>query len=396
MLNRGSKEKMSDRRWFLRTAGRLGAAAVAGQALSSKAVAALLAQGSSPAGRRLVRSVRPPDEETPVALLNSWITPNELFYVRCHLYPPTVALSDWTLTVDGEVDHPLTLRMEDLRQLPGVSMPVTLECAGNGRALFEPPVPGAQWQRGAVGNARWTGVRLADVLARAGVRASARYVWLDGADRPMGQVPDVIRQLPMEKARHQDTLLAYEMNGEPLPAANGFPLRAIAPGWEAAYAVKWLTHIQVSAREHDGFFVQTAYRYPNKLIAPGTAVAPADMVPLTGLAVKSLITSPAEGATVRPGPIPISGFAWAGEANIVRVEVSTDYGSTWAQATLGRDKAPYAWRQFQYTWRATTPGSYLLFARATDDRGRVQPVQAPWNPGGYLNNAIDRVRVDVA
>ncbi|MBI4475786.1 MAG: sulfite oxidase [Acidobacteria bacterium] len=355
----------------------------------------LLAQGTNPAERRLVRSARPQDLETPVALLDSWITPNDLFYVRSHLYTPSIDLESWTLSIDGDVERPLTLGMTELRQMPRVSMPVTLECAGNGRAFFDPPVAGVQWERGAVGNARWTGVRLADVLKRAGVKSSGRYVWLDGADRPMGKVPDFIRQLPLDKAMHPDTLLAYEMNGVPLPMANGFPLRAIVSGWEAAYSVKWLTHVQLSPLEHDGFFVQTAYRYPRMRVAPGAAVDPKDMAPLVGLVVKSIITSPADGTVAGRGVIPVSGFAWAGEANIVRVEVSTDHGSTWSMATLGADKAPYAWRHFRYDWRARDAGSHLVLARAADDRGRVQPFVAQWNPPGYLWNAVDRVRVNV-
>ena len=218
--------------------------------------------------------MRPQDWETPVALLNSWITPADVFYVRSHLYTPTVDLETWTLTIDGEVDRPVTLRMTDLRQMPQVTMPVTLECAGNGRAFFDPPVAGTQWQRGAVGTARWTGIRLSDLLKRAGLKPSGRYVWFDGADTPMGNVPDFVRQLPRVKAVHPDTLLAFEMNGQPLPIANGFPLRVIVPGWEGAYWVKWLTHIQVSDHEQDGFWVQTAYRYPRIRVSPGAAVDP--------------------------------------------------------------------------------------------------------------------------
>jgi DMSO/TMAO reductase YedYZ molybdopterin-dependent catalytic subunit len=285
--------------------------------------------------------------------------------------------------------------MADLRAMPAVSLPVTLECAGNGRAFFEPPVAGVQWQRGAVGNARWTGVRLQDVLTRAGVKPTGRYLWLDGADKPMGTVPDFIRQLPSDKAADPDTILAYEMNGQALPVANGFPLRLIVPGWEAAYSVKWLDHIQVSDREHDGFFVQTAYRYPRMRVAPGAAVDPKDMAPLGGLVVKSIITSLAEGVVRQRGPIAVAGFAWAGEANITGVDVSADNGSRWSAATLGRDQARYAWRQFSYQWQPEASGSFVVMARATDDKGRVQPIAPHWNPSGYLWNAVERVRVDV-
>lgn len=346
--------------------------------------------------RLIVRSVRPEDLETPIGLLNSWITPNNLFYVRSHLYTPEVELGEWRLSVDGEVRQPLELTMQELRRLPRASVVVTLECAGNGRAFFDPPVAGIQWEKGAVGTARWTGVRLIDVLRRAGLKPTGRWVVFDGADRPIGKVPDFVRNVPIKKALHPDSLLAYEMNGVPIPIPHGFPLRAIVPGWEGAYSVKWVTHVQVTEREHEGFFVKTGYRYPKKRIAPGAAVDPKDMAPLTDLPVKSIITSPIEGATLSGGPISIKGFAWAGEANIVRVEVSVDDGRSWRLARLGREQAPYAWRSFAYDWRPKEAGSYLVMARATDDRMRVQPMAAQWNPSGYLWNVIDRVRVNVS
>jgi DMSO/TMAO reductase YedYZ molybdopterin-dependent catalytic subunit len=380
------------RRRFLRSAWHMGVAAIASRILPEGG-ARLFAQPSQE--RRIVRSARPQDLETPLSLIDSWITPNDLFYVRSHLYTPSIRLDEWSLAVDGEVGRPLELTMTDLRQLPQVSLPVTLECAGNGRAFFDPSVAGVQWERGAVGNARWTGVRLGDVLKRAGARTAARFVWMDGADRPMGTVPDFVRQLPWAKATDDATILAYEMNGVPLPVANGFPLRVIVPGWEAAYSIKWLTHLQVSSREHDGFFVQTAYKYPTMRVAPGAAVDAKDMVPLSGLVVKSIITSLTDGGTAKPGTIRVAGFAWAGEADIVQVDVSTDNGSSWSKATLGADRARYAWRQFVYEWRASDVGSFVVMSRATDDRGRTQPITEHWNPSGYLWNAIDRVRVNV-
>jgi sulfite oxidase len=366
------------------------------------AVGGVLAAGSGFAqqalskDRLIVRSMRPEDLETPVHLLTSWITPNDLFYVRSHFYTPTIGANAWSLRVDGEVDRPLMLSLEALRQLPSRTVVATLECAGNGRAFFDPPVAGVQWQKGAVGTARWTGVRLGDVLQLAGARALGRYVWMDGGDVGLGKAPDFVRSLPLDKAMDADTLLVYEMNGEPLPIAHGFPLRAIVPGWEGAYSVKWLTHLQVSAREHEGAFVATGYRYPKRPVAPGSAVAVADTDPLRGMAVKSLITSHADGAMVAPGTIRVAGFAWAGDTEIRRVDISTDNGRTWTEARLGQDRAPYAWRQFEHTWRLTEPGSYVVLSRATDTRGRVQPVVPDWNPSGYLWNAIDQVRLNVA
>jgi len=380
------------RRAFLRLVSSVGAVAASTSFLPGEV---LLARQVLSKERLIARSMNPEDFETPAHLLTSWITPNDLFFVRSHFYTPSLPGEGWKLRVDGEVNNPLTLTLDDLRRLPSHTAVVTLECAGNGRAFFEPPVAGIQWEKGAVGTARWTGVRLADVLRQAGVRLSARYVWLDGADRGIGRAPDFVRHVPMQKAMHLETLLAYEMNGQPLPVPHGLPLRAIVPGWEGAYSVKWLTHIQVSDREHEGPFVQSGYRYPRRPVQPGTLVAAADTEPLRALPVKSLITSPANGANVRVGPVSISGFAWAGEAAIRGVDVSTDGGRTWTQARLGQDRAPYAWRQFEHTWRPTEAGSFVVLSRANDDHGRVQPIIPDWNPAGYLWNAVDQARLNV-
>jgi sulfite oxidase len=344
----------------------------------------------------IVRSLRPPDYETPVALLDSWITPVENFYVRSHLpVPPALDAGAWTLQVEGDVANPVALSMDDIRRMPAATLTATLECAGNGRAFFDPPVAGIQWGKGAVGTARWTGVRMADVLKRAGVRPTGTFVLMNGADRPLGSMQDFIRQLPMEKATHADTLIAYEMNGQPLPPVHGFPLRAIVPGWEGAYAMKWLTTLRVINREFDGFWVATAYRYPLKQVAPGAAVDAKDMGPLTSLVVKSLITKPIDGAIVAPGTIDVAGFAWTGESAIAKVDVSSDNGATWQPAGLTGENARYTWRRFEAQVTAMRPESLLLMARATDADGRTQPISPPWNPSGYLWNAPDSVRIEV-
>ena len=279
--------------------------------------------------------------------------------------------------------------------MPSATITSTLECAGNGRAFFEPPVAGIQWMKGAIGTARWTGVRLSEVLKRAGVKSTARFVTMNGADRAPGTMPDFVRQVPMDKAMHADTILAYEMNGQPIPALHGFPLRAIVPGWEGAYSVKWLTSLRVLDKEFDGFWVATGYRYPTKRVAPGSAVDPKDMAPLLGLVVKSLITRPLDGAIVPPGKVDVAGFAWAGETDIARVEVSADSGATWQPARLTGEQAKYTWRRFEFTFDAAKPESYLILSRATDANGRTQPVTPAWNPSGYLWNAPDAVRIEV-
>jgi DMSO/TMAO reductase YedYZ molybdopterin-dependent catalytic subunit len=341
-------------------------------------------------------SVRPPDYETPIALLDSFITPVERFYVRCHLpVPGSLDASSWSLRIEGEVGTPLSLSLAELRKLPAVTTTVTLECAGNGRAFFSPPVAGIQWRKGAVGTARWTGVRFADVLERAGVTDSGRFVHMTGADRPLGTMPPFVRQVPIAKAIHPDTVIAYEMNGQPIPAVHGGPLRAIIPGWEGAYSMKWVNRLHLSAAESDSFWVATAYRYPVTRVAPGAAVEPRDMAPLTGLVVKSLITAPLDGATVLQGPVDVAGFAWAGENDIAGVEVSTDHGETWKPARLVGEQQRYAWRRFEHRFTADRRASYLILSRATDAKGAMQPAVAHWNPSGYLWNQYDGVRIEV-
>lgn len=384
-----------NRREWLAHAGRFGV----GAALAPLArPLSIEAAAQDPWGKDLLirRSARPPDYETPVALLDRFITPIERFYVRCHLPVPAVTdANGWSLRVDGDVDAPVSLSVADLRALPAITTTVTLECAGNGRAFFSPPVAGIQWQKGAVGTARWTGARLADVLGRAGVKSTARFVHMEGADRPLGTMPPYVRQVPIDKAIHPDTVIAYEMNGQPIPPVHGAPLRAIVPGWEGAYSMKWLRHLSVSPTSSDSFWVATAYRYPVRRIRPGAAVDAKDMAPLTGLVVKSLITTPLEGAALPAGPISVAGFAWAGEADIARVDISVDHGETWQPASLVGEQQPYSWRRFEFTFPARGPASYLILSRATDANGASQPAVSHWNPSGYLWNQYDAVRMEV-
>jgi len=344
----------------------------------------------------LIRSQRPPDFETPVTLLDSFITPNDLFYVRSHLpVPAQLDAATWTLKVGGEVDSPLSLSIDEIKKLPAVTVTVTLECAGNGRAFFQPAVAGIQWEKGAVSTARFTGARLSDVLKRAGMKSTGKNVELHAADRPLGTMPAFVRQVPMTKAMHPDTILAWDMNGQPIPAVHGFPLRAIVPGWEGAYSVKWLNALNVLAGDSTSFWVATGYRYPNRRIAPGAAVDAKDMVPLTGLVVKSLITTPAAGASFAPGKISIGGFAWAGEDDIAKVDISIDNGATWQAARLTGEQAKYTWRRFEHTFTVSSPQSVLILSKATDAKGAVQPAVSQWNPSGYLWNQYDSVRIEV-
>jgi DMSO/TMAO reductase YedYZ molybdopterin-dependent catalytic subunit len=343
----------------------------------------------------IVRSARPEDMEMEPDGFLTWLTPVERFYVRSHVYTPRVELNEWRLTVAGEVNAPLKWTMAELKQLPKVEVVSVMECAGNGRSFHEPRVIGLQWSLGAVGNGRWAGVRLADVLKKAGVKPGAKHVIFNGADVPIGKMPDFIRGVPLDKAMHPDTLLAYDMNGAPLDPSHGYPLRVVAPGWAGDSWVKWVTDIQVLDREFEGFWMKTGYRRPVRPVAPGASVPPEEMEPVTTLRVKSVIATPVEGETVAGGTVRIQGAAWSGGSPITRVEVSTDSGRTWRAARLGTDSARYGWRLFETAWTPKQPGSYVLMSRATDASGETQPVVADWNPSGYSYNACPQVRVEV-
>jgi DMSO/TMAO reductase YedYZ molybdopterin-dependent catalytic subunit len=342
----------------------------------------------------IINSARPKDYEMTLEGFRDWITPDAHFYVRCHHYVPDVKLASWNLKIDGVVDQQVTLTLDDLKKLPRVTLVAVAECAGNGRSFYEPHLPGMQWKYGGVANGRWTGVRLRDVLKKAGLKDSAKEILFDGEDEPIGKMPKFQRTIPIAKATHPDTLLAYELNGAALPLDHGYPLRVIAPGWAADSWVKWVKHIEVLDHEFDGFWMKTAYRHPTKTFAPGAAVPPEQMVPVTDLAVKSLIATPA-GNWVAPGRVIISGTAWSNGSPITTVDVSTDGGQNWHPAKLGRDQAKYAWRLWEYTWRPVE-GSYKILARAKDAAGNVQPMEQQWNPSGYLWNVAALKEVQVS
>ncbi len=344
----------------------------------------------------IVRSLRFLDLETPIEDFNSWLTPASRFFVRNHMHEPVeLNAEDWRMTVGGEVDKPGTFSLRELAKLPVHSVVNTLECAGNGRGLYRPQVPGIQWQKGAVGTASFSGPRLADVLHHAGVKANGKHVMFRGLDEIPGKVPPFIRSIPIEKALDSETLIATHMNGAPLTKHHGFPARALVPGWIGAASCKWLTEIKVLESEFVGNFMSPGYRFPNQVVKPGESVKPEDTHVVTGLNVKSVISGPIDGSSLKLGKVTVHGAAWAGEADIVKVEISTDGGSTWNPAKLGHEQSRYAWRLWAYTWNAKG-GDYVLQSRATDSHGRVQPTEAVWNPSGYLYNAIDQVKIHVA
>lgn len=352
----------------------------------------LIGEDRADRSRMIVRSPNPEDLEMPLDGFKDAITPIDRFFVRCHTYIPTVNLSEWRLKVEGLVNQPLTLTLDDLKKLPRVELTGVLECAGNGRSFYEPRMAGTQWAFGSVGNARWAGVRMRDVLKKAGVQDAGKQVLLDGADVPIGKMQDFQRTVTIEKAMDADTILAFEMNGQPLPVEHGFPLRVIASGWAGDSWVKWLQKIDVLDHEFEGFWMKTAYRHPNRPIAPGATVEAKDLIPVTDINVKSIIASPERWA--KPGLVNIAGVAYSNGAAIERVDVSTDGGGTWKAAKLGKEQGRYSWRQWQYDWKAAD-GKYTLIARATDASGRAQPLTEDWNPSGYLWNVAQKIEIEV-
>jgi DMSO/TMAO reductase YedYZ molybdopterin-dependent catalytic subunit len=348
------------------------------------------------AGKRamILHNDRPEDLETPLAYLDSYLTPNDAFFVRQHLpRPPAIDRAQFRLTVDGMVSKRVELSVADLEKLPQQTVTAVIECAGNGRSMYSPKIPGIQWSRGAIGNAEWSGPSVADVLKAAGGAASAAWVDADGADKGLAATPDFVRSVPMKKAMHPATIVALKMNGQPLPELHGSPARLITPGWDGASSVKWLVRVTAAAQANSGFFMNPAYRYPKYPIAPGGAARPAEMESIEGMPVKSTITAPENQSKVATGTVTVRGFAWAGEEAIERVDVSTDGGSRWQAAELTGPKKNFAWRLWKLEWKAVEPGYYTVLSRATDTAGRVQPVVAAWNPSGYLWNAIDRIGV---
>lgn len=344
----------------------------------------------------IVRSLRFLDLEMPAEYANSFITPVEHFYVRNHMHEPmTFDPGEWRLSVAGEVEEPLTLTLAELTKMEQHTVINTLECAGNARAFAVPRVPGIQWEKGAVGTGRFRGPRLHDLLERAGVKPTGKHVMFRGLDEVPRKVPPFIRSIPIEKATDGDTLVAVHMNGAALTEHHGFPARALVPGWIGAASCKWLAEIKVLDKEFEGNFMSPGYRMPNQPVKPGEAVKVEDTHPLTALNVKSLIASPHEGASVKSRAIRVQGVAWAGEADIAKVEVSTDSGATWQSAYLGKEQSRYAWRTWTYSWQAPKAGAYTIVSRATDSQGRTQPQSVQWNPSGYLINVVDRVQIHV-
>lgn len=384
------------RRELLRS-GALGGAALAlgGAAgwLGRRALAA-----PAPAPGLIVRGLAPHNLETPRGLLATRTTPAELFFVRTHAHPPHIDPGAYRLVIDGLVDRPLSLSLADLQARAGSagdSRLAVLQCAGNGRAFFRPRIPGVAWEAGAMGQALWTGPRLADLLREAGVQPGARHLQLRGADTmALAATPAYVRTIPLERAQEDDALVALEMNDAPLPWLHGGPARLVLPGWTGHHWMKWLVRATVAAEEEPSFYSKSAYRMPAEPTEPG--VTPKATVPVTENGVKAVIARPLAGEVVAlRGGLVVTGVAFSGRTTISRVELSIDDGRVWMDAALEGDETPGAWKVFRATLPVSAAGPVTIAARATDARGAVQPDAALWNPSGYLWNAVDRVTCEV-
>jgi len=405
-----------NRRGFLKGAGLAGMAAILGgfipfhRHMPAGLIPAALADSLEDfklAGKDGLRVLndRPINAETPAHLLDDAVTPNARHFVRNNGLTPEMAkemdAGNWTLTVDGEVDKPLTLTLDDLKnQFEVVKLKLQLECGGNGRAAFNPPARGNQWTVGAIGNAEWTGVRYRDVLNAAGVKDSAIYTAHYGLDPHLSGDPKklpISRGVPIAKALEQHSLIAFAMNGEALPPLHGFPVRIVCPGWPGSCSQKWLQRIQLRDVVHDGAkMTGKSYRVPRYPVAPGTKVPEEDFVIIESMPVKSIITSPENSVTVENKTLIVSGHAWAGDRDVKDVHVSIDFGATWIEADLDPPPNKYSWQRWRAAVSFPQPGYYEIWARATDDQGVMQPFAINWNPKGYLNNTMHRIAVTVA
>ncbi|MGI9220001.1 MAG: sulfite oxidase [Woeseiaceae bacterium] len=347
---------------------------------------------------------RPINAETPAHLLDDAVTPASRLFVRNNGLPPTTSDIDpleWTLTVDGEAcEQPRVFTLRELQQaFEHHSLQLQIECGGNGRSEFNPPATGNQWTTGAVGCPKWTGVRLKDVLRACGMSDKAVYIGYEGADSHLSGDPSkqaISRGVPIRKAVEDESLIAWAMNGSPLPALHGYPLRMVCGGWPASVSGKWLNRIRIRDREHDGAKMGgKSYRVPCDPVAPGTDVADEDMCIIESMPVKSLVTFPKSGIDHSLAkPLEVRGHAWAGDRSVAQIFTSIDFGATWQAAALEKPVNRLAWQHWRADVEFAQTGYHEIWARAVDDHGVSQPLVLPgWNPRGYLNNACHRIAV---
>jgi DMSO/TMAO reductase YedYZ molybdopterin-dependent catalytic subunit len=362
----------------------------------------VLTKGFPQKGPMILQRTRPPLLETPFEVFDRGVfTPNDSFYVRWHwaVIPTEIDVGTFRLSVRGHVDKELSLTLKEIVDgLPRVELAAVNQCSGNSRGFTEPRVPGAQWANGAMGNAKWMGVRLKDVLDRAGVKAGATAVRFAGLDDPVvPEAPKFMKSLALDHASDGEVMIAYAMNGEQLPLLNGFPLRLVVPGWYSTYWVKMLARIEVLAAPDENFWTRNAYLIPD---TPGADMKPGQtgltMVPITRMVPRSFVTNLKDGAPLKAGTKTlVRGIAFGGDTGVKSVELSVNGGTSWLPTVLGRDEGKYSFRQWQ---AEVTPsaGNVALMVRCTNDGGLVQPVANNWNPSGFMHNGIETVHLKVA
>lgn len=344
---------------------------------------------------------RPLVAETQAELLDDAVTPTSKLFVRNNGGVPDVTGDPkaWKVRIDGEVNTPLELTVgEMMSRFPSVTYQLMLECGGNGRSFFSPEARGNQWTNGGAGCPQWTGIRLADVLKAAGLKPSAIYTGHYGADPTLAgetDKPTISRGMPIAKAMEEHTLIAFKLNGQDMPLIHGAPVRLVVPGWAGSLSTKWLTRIWVRDREHDGPGMGGfSYRVPKKPIVPGSKGDDKDTAILEAMPVRSVITFPADGTKLSSRKLDLRGHAWAGDADIKTVDISTDYGVTWKPAKVDAPPNKFAWQRFTASVDLPSTGYYEVWAKATDAKGVTQPFTAAnWNPQGYGANPINRIRV---
>src|SRR5882762_10135307 len=401
----------SSRRRFLAQIGGIGLTGLLG-ASAWEAMAAELVELPFANGRRelvtnfpqkgtvLLQRTRPPLLETPFEVFDRGVfTPNDQFYVRWHLanIPSVVDPATFGLKIHGHVERPISLTLDDLvREFKRIDVAAVNQCSGNSRGFFSPRVPGGQWANGGMGNARWTGVRLKDVLDRASVKAGAVQVRFNGLDTGvMPQTPDFMKSLAIDHARDGEVMIAYAMNGAPLPLLNGFPLRLVVPGWYATYWVKMLDDIEVLERPDDNFWTTKAYLIPD---TPFANVVPGqkgvNLVPINRMLPRSFFTNLRDGAVLKVGQTTaVRGIAFGGDSGVAKVLFSSDGGGRWQEARLGPDQGKYGFRQWEVALRLSSPGPHKLMIKAVNTAGSAQPDHANWNGAGFMRNVIESVSV---
>ena len=401
------------RRQFLRTAGLAGLGLAAAPAWAEEVMRFSpplpggpnerpLATDYPTKGAMILQRTRPPLLETPFEVFDQGVfTPNDRFFVRWHWanIPTEVNADTFRLAVRGHVNQALSLSLPDILALPRVELAAVNQCSGNSRGYFQPRVPGGEWGNGAIGNARWTGVRLRDVLDRAGVKAGAVQVRFNGLDEPVvPDGPDFLKSLDLDHARDGEVMIAYAMNGEQLPLLNGFPLRLVVPGWYSTYWVKMLSGIEVLDKPDDQFWMAKAYLIPD---TPHASVKPGEtgykQVPINRMVPRSFVTNLRPGDSVHTGaPTLARGIALGGDTGVARVDLSADGGKTWQPAQLGRDEGKYSFRQWQAEFTPTARGEHTLMVRCTNTDGVAQPSEPIWNPAGFMQNVIEATPITAA